>query len=302
MKYNTISSDYLYFTDYSMGYSFVGDIKKNDPITIIGYKKLTDIAGFNYFYYAIVSDKAAGVYCLSSEEPLHVNIPLSFLPSVDDPQVMATIEQEQSHVIVRRQEEEERAKVEEEERKRIEDSIQVVKNNVKIQQLLSDDSVTLESMKQKYMHKTWYYKYNRDALEYECFVPIEVIDIQIQRISVNEVHFPMKLKYKRTNKIVSFDATIFHDGTCDFDMAFHNIPPEKEFPKVRHWNAIKNREIVLGLNKEEVELIWGYPDDVYTSRGRWGVHEQWAYYSQFGLHTRYVYFDNGKVTAIQRNV
>ena len=38
---------------------------------------------------------------------------------------------------------------------------------------------------------------------------------------------------------------------------------------------------------------WGKPNDINKSIGSWGVHEQWCY--SFGS---YLYFENGKLTAI----
>ena len=129
------------------------------------------------------------------------------------------------------------------------------------------------------------------------FKPIEILDIQVHRDSTGHRYFPMKLLYKGSDYVVSHDAVIFNDGQCTFDMAFHNIPPEKEFPTVRHWKEVKQYKLVLGMNKQEVQLIRGIPTKINTSKGRWGVHEQWVYTSKFGTH--YVYFENGRLSAIQ---
>lgn len=179
------------------------------------------------------------------------------------------------------------------ERKRIQDSIAVVQ----MKELQQKDSLDLVRMKEKYMRKTWYYK--RRDWQYARFEPIEVIDIQVHRDSTGNVSFPMKLKYKSLDKMDSHNAVIYSDGQCTFDMCFHNIPPEKEFPTVRHWKAVKNYKLVLGMNKQEVQLVWGIPADINTSKGSWGVHEQWVYPSLFGGRSRYVYFKNGRVSAIQ---
>ena len=179
------------------------------------------------------------------------------------------------------------------EKKRIQDSIAVVK----MQEQQQEDSLALVRMKEKYMHKTWYYSLRE--WQYIRFEPIEVIDIQVHRNSTGNVSFPMKLKYKNTGELASHDAVIFSDGKCTFDMCFHNIPPEKEYPTVKHWKAIKDLKLVLGMNKQEVQLVWGIPADINTSKGSWGVHEQWVYPSLFGGRSRYLYFKNGRLSAIQ---
>ena len=182
---------------------------------------------------------------------------------------------------------------EEAERKRIQDSIAVAK----MQEQQQEDSLALVRMKEKYMHKTWYYSLRE--WQYIRFEPIEVIDIQVHRNSTGNVSFPMKLKYKNTGELASHDAVIFSDGKCTFDMCFHNIPPEKEYPTVKHWKAIKDLKLVLGMNKQEAQLVWGIPADINTSKGSWGIHEQWVYPSLFGGRSRYLYFKNGRLSAIQ---
>lgn len=72
--------------------------------------------------------------------------------------------------------------------------------------------------------------------------------------------------------------------------------PEKAFPRIpkSDWNLIRQGRIRIGMSKDACNLSWGEPDDINTSRGRWGVHEQWVY-----SRNRYVYFENGKLSAIQ---
>lgn len=72
--------------------------------------------------------------------------------------------------------------------------------------------------------------------------------------------------------------------------------PEKAFPRIpkSDWNLIRQGRIRIGMSKDACRLSWGEPDDINTSRGRWGVHEQWVY-----SRNRYVYFENEKLSAIQ---
>lgn len=50
----------------------------------------------------------------------------------------------------------------------------------------------------------------------------------------------------------------------------------------------------IGFTKAMCKDAWGEPEDINTSTGSWGVHEQWCYHNG-----SYLYFENGKLTAIQ---
>lgn len=58
-------------------------------------------------------------------------------------------------------------------------------------------------------------------------------------------------------------------------------------------DLIVNGEVRLGWSREMCREAWGEPNDINTSIGSWGTHEQWVYYSS------YLYFENGKLTSIQ---
>ena len=72
--------------------------------------------------------------------------------------------------------------------------------------------------------------------------------------------------------------------------------PEKAFPRIpkSDWNLIRQGRIRVGMSKDACTLSWGEPDDINTTRGSWEVHEQWVY-----PRNKYVYFENGKLSAIQ---
>jgi hypothetical protein len=57
--------------------------------------------------------------------------------------------------------------------------------------------------------------------------------------------------------------------------------------------AVLGRKIYLGMTKEMVRASWGLPDDINRTITVAGVHEQWVYGDS------YVYFDDGRLTAIQ---
>ncbi len=66
----------------------------------------------------------------------------------------------------------------------------------------------------------------------------------------------------------------------------------KRYGKVNGQLIIEGR-VKLGFSKKMCEESWGIPSDINTSRGSWGVHEQWVYSNGC-----YLYFENGKLTAI----
>lgn len=55
--------------------------------------------------------------------------------------------------------------------------------------------------------------------------------------------------------------------------------------------------VEIGLGKDQVIELWGYPTRKNITETKYGKHEQWVY-EKFSK-TRYVYFDNDVVTAIQ---
>lgn len=50
-----------------------------------------------------------------------------------------------------------------------------------------------------------------------------------------------------------------------------------------------------GMTREEVVASIGRPNDINTSVGSWGKHEQWVY----GKSSFYLYFENGILTSWQ---
>jgi len=59
-------------------------------------------------------------------------------------------------------------------------------------------------------------------------------------------------------------------------------------------NLILENKVQLGMTKEMCELSWGYPVDINRTTVSGLVHEQWVY-----SYKNYLYFENGKLTAIQ---
>lgn len=62
----------------------------------------------------------------------------------------------------------------------------------------------------------------------------------------------------------------------------------------RNGQLIFEGKVRIGFSKAMCKEAWGEPEDINTTRGSWGVHEQWVYRDG-----SYLYFENGKLTSIQ---
>jgi len=61
------------------------------------------------------------------------------------------------------------------------------------------------------------------------------------------------------------------------------------------WNTILKGKVVVGMTKEMCELAWDKPEDINETIMAGKKSEQWVYTDN------YLYFDNGKLTAIQKH-
>ena len=62
--------------------------------------------------------------------------------------------------------------------------------------------------------------------------------------------------------------------------------------------AIKKRQLVVGMNADEVRLAWGEPNRVNKTTTRFGVSEQWVY-NKAGYRANYAYLENGVLVSFQ---
>ncbi len=62
----------------------------------------------------------------------------------------------------------------------------------------------------------------------------------------------------------------------------------------KYWGRlVAEGQLEIGMTKQMCRDSWGEPNDIKSTSTRYGTHEQWVYT------TIYVYFDNGKISAIQ---
>lgn len=67
----------------------------------------------------------------------------------------------------------------------------------------------------------------------------------------------------------------------------------KKYGKAQY-DKMKKRLFWIGMNEEMLLFSLGEPEDINTSGGSWGTHEQWIYTGD-----TYIYLENGKVTSYQ---
>ena len=57
--------------------------------------------------------------------------------------------------------------------------------------------------------------------------------------------------------------------------------------------AVLQGKFILGMTSKQVKVSLGHPEDINKTVGSWGTHEQWVYSD------KYLYFENGILTAWQ---
>ena len=91
-KYKTIANDLI------LSNQMWVSVSKGEPMTVVGYKVESNYGSSN-FYYAIVNNDAAGIcHSYYLDKIVIDNVPLPFLPSTSDPQVLAYIKSEDQRI------------------------------------------------------------------------------------------------------------------------------------------------------------------------------------------------------------
>lgn len=79
---------------------------------------------------------------------------------------------------------------------------------------------------------------------------------------------------------------------------FHKIMERKDWSEEDKW-LIYEHKLRIGFTKAQVLESWGNPYDVNRTVTAGMVSEQWRYGNYGHGNVRYVYFENGILTAIQ---
>lgn len=173
-------------------------------------------------------------------------------------------------------------KIEKENKKRIEQEIEEKK---KIEKMIHEYIYENDGSK-----RVWYY-ISRESSQLERFESYKIAKIvpkDTKKWYIIEFENTKNSNKHIINTYLNENHQLsFLDNKCSKE----NF--KKKYPKVRHWNAIKEHSVKIGMLKIEVELSWGKPNKKNISEGIWGIHEQWVYDNE------YIYIENGKVTAIQ---
>lgn len=139
----------------------------------------------------------------------------------------------------------------------------------------------------KYLNKPfWVNRYKN----WERFVKLTVTDIE----PVGENSFQVVFKDVKGNKLLSDTMSRdFVSLVLDDPHTFLPYDPFKKYNwSAATWNAIKASKVAIGMNKTQVELSWGQPNDVSKLASKELTVEVWRYGFQ------YIAFTNDKVTQI----
>lgn len=103
-----------------------------------------------------------------------------------------------------------------------------------------------------------------------------------KKLSFNKLQPEKKPKHQ---EYLDEFASLYNDFTQEAIQAVSNNIP----PVITHWNEIKNKEVVKGMNEAECLMAWGKPLSIQKN----GNKIEWMYDSY-----TYTFFENGIVTTI----
>jgi len=164
-----------------------------------------------------------------------------------------------------------------------------------------DKSKELLLNKQLYILTERWLKENEAKGEYihsQKFVPVTITNI-----GMGETDGPVKIIFKTADGTENFLNVRFSGINTsskifgiDFVDAFSFDNPRDLYPEISDemWTMIQNGRVKIGMTKTEAELAWGKPKEINTDIYGSSSQEQWVYSS-----SSYIYFENGKLSAIQ---
>lgn len=84
----------------------------------------------------------------------------------------------------------------------------------------------------------------------------------------------------------------------DTMLVYMNTKPKAEESATEKPQIVKKDNPTIGMTPDEVKnSTWGEPSDINKTTTKYGISEQWVYRSS--VKNKYIYFENGLVTAIQ---
>jgi hypothetical protein len=128
--------------------------------------------------------------------------------------------------------------------------------------------------------------------------PVQIIDVSLNRDGGAPFRLTLRTPAGETGFAdVAFSATNVPPdwfNMASFKEHFLETDPKIMWP-ANILNAIEHKQIIIGMSGEQVRLSWGFPEKINTTVNASGRSEQWVY-----AEDKYLYFENGTLTAIQK--
>ena len=192
--------------------------------------------------------------------------------------------------------------------------IGIVLNQIDLQQTYSAavtrfDNGQFEEAKEAFSDIEWY-KDSKEMIE-KCEKGIEeeikeekyqnILSVYKRMSSVTEEEFnPAIIDAAYLSSISYKDSEKIYASMQRRQTAFEKEKREAEAQKEQErLQELKRTEPYIGMTAEEVRRsAWGTPDEINRTTTKYGTSEQWVY-EGFNYDNKYVYLDDGIVTAIQ---
>ena len=121
-------------------------------------------------------------------------------------------------------------------------------------------------------------------------------DVEEMNISYN---YSGKDEYEfQFPKLLDQTSVCILSWNTDTMLAYMNTKPKAEESATEKTKKKKKDNPTIGMTPDEVKnSTWGEPSDINKTTTKYGISEQWVYRSS--VKNKYIYFENGLVTAIQ---
>lgn len=153
-----------------------------------------------------------------------------------------------------------------------------------------------EKLKQLYIGKSFriskddeFEQMNKEKIKLKSGSIFKCKDVAVDLGEYNNLYLILK-----NQNNIEIKATILDNGKI-YGMTDNN---RYNYLVKRYGNSnadlITSGKVKIGMSKQAAKESWGEPDDINTTTGSYGTHEQWVYGNE-----SYLYFENGRLTDIQ---
>lgn len=155
------------------------------------------------------------------------------------------------------------------------------------------------------MGKWYYFKSGQEIYEGYFFIKNDIETLGIESLGVKEGHYEYEEKDGAIYipdldmaiyppKVEGLDNLGVLKGNSSYTYIFYNNMNYMKDKAIENIKKNEKKEPKIGMTTDEVEAsTWGKPEKINKTTYKWGITEQWVYSGY-----RYIYFDNGRVTAI----